>query len=130
MTALRTEIHANAQVDICGGRGEIVRLTGVIRDANVEGWFAPLISTIHTRAITTPLREVVLDIRDLEYANAAFWRCMVRWLKRIQSTSPAPYRLRVLCNLRRTWQAVALPTLRVFGVDVSGIEHIVLEEAS
>ena len=92
-----------------------VAFAGLMREAHPDTWFVPLINEAHGRAVNDRLREVVLDIRQLSYANAAAWKCLVYWLKRMHQDSRAGYQLRILCEQAHSWQHVGMPALRVFG---------------
>jgi hypothetical protein len=92
-----------------------VAFEGLMREPHPDTWFLPLINEAHGHAVNDRLREVVLDIRQLSYANAAAWKCLVYWLKRMHQDSRAGYRLRILCEQAHSWQHVGMPALRVFG---------------
>src|SRR5262245_6934064 len=95
---------------------QTVRLAGVLREVDTDVWLSPVFTEVHDRAVETRLREVVLDLRRLEYANAGVWRCIVEWLRRIRE-SRWQYRLRVRSELSYRWQRVGLPALSIFGDD-------------
>ena len=90
---------------------------GVFREQNVEEWFRPLIDELHARAVTLKLDEVVLDLRQLEYANAAAWKCLVYWMRLLQDDGNARYNVRIVANEAHRWQRVGMPSLQVFGRD-------------
>jgi hypothetical protein len=92
-----------------------VAFEGLMREPHPDAWFVPLIDEAHAKAVAEQLREVVLDIRRLSYANAAAWKCLVYWVKKMQQDRRACYRLRVLCEEAHSWQHVGMPALRVFG---------------
>jgi hypothetical protein len=93
----------------------VVAFEGLMREPHPDTWFVPLIDEAHGKAVAEQLREVVLDIRKLSYANAAAWKCLVYWVKKMQQDRRAAYRLRVLCEEAHSWQHVGMPALRVFG---------------
>ena len=89
---------------------------GVIREADPESWLGPLVDELHGAALRTQVETLEVDLRELEYANAAAWKCFVYWLKRMADDS-AQYHLHFLCNESHRWQQVGMSTLRVFGGD-------------
>jgi hypothetical protein len=95
----------------------IIAFEGLMREPHPDTWFVPLIDEVHGKAVAEQLRELVLDIRRLSYANAAAWKCLVYWVKKMQQDRRAYYRLRVLCEEAHSWQHVGMPALRVFGGD-------------
>jgi len=119
--------RATARVLLWGGPAKnVVHMAGVIREVNAEEWLAPLLSDIHQTALTRGLKEVELDIRALEYANAALWRALVVWIKQIRER-PGTYNLRVTWDRGRRWQEIALTTLRVFGFDPKTGDRVLIE---
>jgi hypothetical protein len=87
---------------------------GVIREADPASWLGPLVDELHGAALRTQVESVEVDLRELEYANAAAWKCFVYWLKRMADDN-ARYRLHFLCEESHRWQQVGMSTLRVFG---------------
>lgn len=122
----RRVVRSTVRVDVWAAPGNVVRMTGVMREPDVGSWLVPLIEEIHAGALEAKLDEVVLDIRTLEYANAALWRCLVLWLKRIRDASET-YRLRLISNPVHRWQSVGVPALKVFGLDAQGTERLIVE---
>jgi hypothetical protein len=55
---------------------QTVRISGVLREIDTDEWLSPLLSDVHEQAVAHALPEVVLDLRDLTYANAALWKCI------------------------------------------------------
>jgi hypothetical protein len=98
-------------------RANRLELSGSLREPHPDEWFDPLIKEIHSEAIAARLEEVELDIRELEYANAAVWKCFVAWLRLIRTDAQAAYNLRIRSDPKYTWQRVGLASLAVFGGD-------------
>jgi hypothetical protein len=115
-----------AQVEVWPAASNIVRMSGVMRESNISLWLLPLIDQIHSKALQSGFEEVVLDIRALEYANAALWRCLVHWVKRVCQSATVTYKLRILSDPSRSWQQIGVPTLRAFSLDTSGTERLIL----
>jgi hypothetical protein len=97
---------------------------GILREPNLERWFYPMVDEVHQRAVDQKLREVVIDLRRLEYANAAAWKGLVYWLRRLREDPAAVYRIRIRANEAHRWQRVGMPSLQVFGQDRLIIESI------
>jgi hypothetical protein len=93
-----------------------VAFRGIIREPDPASWLVPLIEEMHAAARHSELATVQVDLRELEYANAAAWKCFVFWLKRM-ADDRVSYRLHFLCNESHRWQSVGMSTLRVFGGD-------------
>jgi len=104
--------------------GGVVRIAGVFRDTGSEPWLYNLFAEIHQEAQTQQLEEVVLDLRNLTYANADAWRNLILLLRLIKGPPRATYRLRVRTNLSYQWQRVGIPILSAFGGSMLSIEAI------
>jgi hypothetical protein len=115
--------HGDARVSMRLAGNAFVHIEGVMREANVDDWLRPLIEDVHRYTVDMQCTEVALDIRKLEYANAALWRCIVAWLKRIRDDEHARYNLRLCANVTHRWQQLGVPMLTVFGVD-----RLIIEE--
>ncbi len=98
-------------------RSNVLRISGILRDPEVQSWLYPLFEDVHRAAAHSKLSEVVLDLRALEYANAAAWRCIVLWLRLLREDQHARYRLHIQSQPRYQWQRVGIPALVAFGQD-------------
>jgi hypothetical protein len=101
-------------LQIASTAGGAVVFKGVIREPDPASWFGPLIDELHASAVRLELATVEVDLRALEYANAAAWKFFVYWLRRI-ADDHARYELHFLCEAAYRWQEVGMSTLRVFG---------------
>jgi hypothetical protein len=118
-------LEGTARIMMMGGaEGNQMTMEGVVRDEDVASSVTPLIEEMHRHAVDKSLREVVLDLRRLEYANAAFWKCIVVWLKRIRQDQTARYNLRLVASPEHSWQRIGVPALRVFGADRLVVEGL------
>lgn len=122
MTLLPRPIVRSALRVVSPGAATLV-LEGVFREPNAEEWFCPLVDDVHRRAVTEDYPEVVLDLSNLEYANASAWKCFVYWLRKLRADERAHYNLRIRTNQRHRWQRIGMPSLIVFGQDRLIIEN-------
>jgi hypothetical protein len=107
-------------VRISGGgpdKANLIVFEGTLREPDPSEWLTPLIDEVHEQSIAERVKELVLDLRRLSYANAAGWKCFVYWVKRMNQDRRARYRLSILCSHEHQWQEVGMPALRVFGGD-------------
>ena len=114
LASLRQRI-GNATVEIGVSPGNLVRLQGVLREPGHQRELASLLESIHLDAVRLSVSEIVLDLRELSYASADFWRSLVLWLRWMQSPPVAKYKLRILANPLHNWQSIGMSTLSVFG---------------
>ncbi|HZS40075.1 MAG TPA: hypothetical protein VFF06_24765 [Polyangia bacterium] len=97
------------------GSHNVVAFEGVLREQDPAAWLCPLIDTIHARATDEHFKEVVLDLRRLEYANAAAWKCIVYWVQLLKDGGESSYHLRIYSDDKHRWQHIGMTALRVFG---------------
>ncbi len=102
--------------------GNVVKLAGVLRDADVGVWLRPVIQEVHRNAMARALEQVIVDIRQVEYANASAWKCFVYWLRLLEDEDGAAYTLKLLCDESRRWQSSGVPFLSVFSQNRLSIE--------
>lgn len=114
--------RGSAVVDVGAPPGNVVRVRGVFRETGGDPWLYSLLEVIHGEAQAAHLPEVVLDLRELSYANADGWRNLVLLLRLMKGPPVASYKLRMLTNMAHQWQRVGIPTLSVFGAGVLTIE--------
>ena len=115
MGLLRRDIeHANARVKVGASLPHVVRIEGVVSDPDVATWLKSFVEEIHGEAVRARLREVMVDITQLEYASAAMWKCFILWLKMLREDDAARYNLRIHCDPQRRWQQVGTSMLRAF----------------
>src|SRR5690349_21829133 len=77
---------------------------GTLREADIHVWLSALVDEVHERAVGRKLAEVIVDLRELEYANAATWRCFIYWLRKLDAESRRKYTLRIRGDASRSWQ--------------------------
>ena len=117
-------IVGTTKIEIGLPPGHVMKLSGILRDANVQSWLFPLLEQVHREALESTLAEVVLDVRDLTYASADGWRSLMLWLRLIRDTPGGGFKLRLLTNLSHQWQLVGIPTLVIFGG-----HHLIVESS-
>lgn len=87
---------------------------GVLREADIHVWLSTLVDEVHERAVVRRLPEVIVDLRQLEYANAAAWKCFVYWIQKLDGESRGKYTLRIRGNAGHSWQGVGIRALLPF----------------
>lgn len=125
MLTARSLKEGTISVEIGTSYGNVVKMAGVLRDPTIQSWLWPELQKVHSEAVATRLREVVLDLRDLSYSTADGWRILMAWLRLFRSTSHTGLRLRLIANFDHQWQHVGISTLVIFGG-----EQLIVETAS
>ena len=100
------------------GPGLTLRLVGNA-DLRAAQAFALFVRQAESAAIDGRLREVTIDLRQLEFMNAVCLRELAAWVSRLQAMPEATrYRLRLVTDPRRHWQRLSLPMLKCFGTEL------------
>lgn len=120
--APRKICRGSTVVEVGLSPGNVVRVSGVFRETGEEPWLQDLLVSIHEEAQRIRLDELLLDLRDLTYANAEGWRNLVLLLRLLNGPPRASYKLLMLTNMAHQWQRVGIPTLSVFGGSMLNIE--------
>jgi hypothetical protein len=97
-----------------------VRLTGVA-DMRASSVLDDMLSKLHTEALKNQVKEVVVDIRELEFMNSACVLKFVSWLSKLDE-STEKYKIRFLSSAKYHWQQRSLHALRAFAADCLTIE--------
>jgi hypothetical protein len=92
-------------------------------DTAIVGQLAALIEELHGQLVTSGAREIVVDIRGLEFMNASCFNVLVNWLSLIHDLEPEQrYHLHFSTNLSMPWQKRSLNTLSCFATDLVVLE--------
>jgi len=99
-----------------------LRLVGSADTAIVKQ-LAALIEELHGRLVSAGVRDIVVDIRSLEFMNASCFNVLVNWLGLIHELEPHQrYRLHFTTNHSIPWQRRSLHTLSCFATDLVVVE--------
>ena len=99
-------------------RGIVVRFSGT----GDMGASAPLIAflkQLHTEACRVGIREVVIDICNLDFMNSSCFKCFVWWISIVGDMDDVErYRVRFVSNPGLHWQRRSLEALESFAPEV------------
>ena len=85
---------------------------------------AAALTGVHERALAAKLREVIVDLRALEFATSSSLKAFVTWLQSIHELGPeTQYRVIVRSSAEHTWQARSLRALKAFAGELMTIEE-------
>jgi hypothetical protein len=76
---------------------------------------------LHQQAVSRELREVTLELWDLEFINSSCLKAMVAWIYKVD-TEGQPYKIRLLRDASLHWQRTSIATLQRLAPDVVIIE--------
>lgn len=98
--------------------GLALRLVGNA-DLRAATAFATFVRQAEAVAVAARLREVTIDLRELEFMNAVCLRELAAWVSRLQAMpATTRYRLRFITDPGRHWQRLSLPMLKCFGTEL------------
>ena len=105
--------------------GEAVLVTKLVGNADMaakEG-LDGLLPRLHDRALETSTREVVIDMRELEFMNSSCFKSFVTWISALSELEPEKqYKIKLQSKPELHWQRRSLHALRCFAVDLISIE--------
>jgi hypothetical protein len=113
---LVTETHINkSSID--------VKLVGTAESSSMEQ-LGNYLQQLHDTASTSKLREVIVDLRGLEFMNSSCFKKFVTWMSNLQDTPPeSQYNVRFVSDERKHWQSRSLGALACFAVDLIRLEN-------
>jgi hypothetical protein len=104
------------------GSGVLLKLFG---SAESEAMAAldDLLIKVHARAVEGGVREVTIDMRNLEFMNSSCFKAFVSWIGEVQDLeTQRQYRIRFLSDDQKHWQRRSLGALSCFAVDLIQVE--------
>jgi hypothetical protein len=99
-----------------------VRLVGSAETMAVAS-LGRLLGKVHGEAMRLAVREVTVDVRDLEFMNSSCFKAFVSWLSALQDLEPnKQYRIRFLSDARKHWQRRSLGALSSFATNLIQVD--------
>ncbi len=83
-----------------------------------------LLNRTHSEATRLGAKNVVVDIRQLEFMNSSCFKCFLTWITEIQELdTESRYKIEFLSNPELHWQKRSLHSLRCFAVELISISE-------
>src|SRR5689334_217909 len=79
------------------------------------------LAQLHQQALSRELREVTLELMELEFINSSCLKAMVAWIYKVD-TEGRPYKIRLLRDASLHWQRTSIATLQRLAPEVVVIE--------
>jgi hypothetical protein len=99
-----------------------LRLVGTA-ESDAMGLLGPLLKKVHAEALGHHVREVTVDLRDLEFMNSSCFKVFVSWVGELEDVAPErQYRIRFLSDENKHWQGRSLGALMCFATHLICIE--------
>jgi hypothetical protein len=92
--------------------------TGEAEGARVLDRFLGL---LHDEALSQELREVTIELAELEFINSSCLKAMVAWIYKVD-TEGRPYTIRLVRDAAMHWQRTSLATLQRLAPEVVVIQ--------
>ncbi len=78
-----------------------------------------LLERMHAESRRLGIKEVVVDLKHLEFMNSSCFKSFVSWITNIQELEPdQQYKVKFLSNPSMHWQKRSLHSLRCFAVEL------------
>jgi hypothetical protein len=79
------------------------------------------LGVMHQHALARELREVVLELWELEFINSSCLKAMVAWIYKVD-TEGRPYKIRLLRDASLHWQRTSIATLQRLAPEIVIVE--------
>jgi len=113
---------ADFVADVAHGEVAVLRLVGSADNATTTP-LGTLIAALHDELIERKTREIVVDMRGLDFVSSSCFKQLLGWLGRLQELAEADrYRIRFRVNPSIAWQKHSLHALSCFDTDLIAIE--------
>jgi hypothetical protein len=81
-----------------------------------------LLTRSHSEAVRLGAKDVVVDLRQLEFMNSSCFKCFLSWITEIQELDPdSRYKVNLLSSSQLHWQKRSLHSLRCFAVELISV---------
>lgn len=82
-----------------------------------------LLTGVHSEAQRLDLREVVVDMRELEFMNSSCFKAFVSWAGLAEELEQSrQYKIRIVSDRSKHWQRRSLAALACFAADLIRVE--------
>lgn len=99
-------------------------LTGTA-DVTAEPGLGELLGRLHRESMRAAVRQVVVDLRALEFMNSSCFKCFITWIVAVRRL-PADqhYKIRFLSNPDLHWQRRSLHAISYFGGELVSVDAV------
>ena len=113
------ELHSEATYVAPGVN---VRLVGSA-ESSAMAPLGDLLGRLHGEAVRLAVREVTIDMRDLEFMNSSCFKAFVSWVGHVEELAlERQYQIRFLSDEKKHWQARSLGALMCFATHIIRVE--------
>lgn len=110
---METVEHDQVRVTLQLGTRPLLQLSGVLREQDVDDWLNPFLQLVEKR-IKEVGHSLTIDVRDLEYMNAASFRTVASWIKELTRHDDCSY-VEIRTNSKHRWQVTGVHAIKVVG---------------
>ncbi|MEZ4450680.1 MAG: hypothetical protein R3B09_14455 [Nannocystaceae bacterium] len=92
-------------------------------DARVDRDLDAFLSRVHAVVEAEPTREVIVDLRALEFMNSSCFKGFITWIVQVRRMEPERrYHIRMLSTSKYPWQKRSLHAISYFGGELISID--------
>lgn len=127
MTTLTLPVEKIAELAVRARfEGERIELDLVgTADLRVAGELDQVLQCVHDQAVSRHLRQVDVNLKELEFMNSSCFKSFVSWIGRLQELPEGQqYRVRLLSDPNVIWQKRSLQALSCFAANLITVEHV------
>lgn len=94
-------------------------------DLRVAGELDQILQRVHEEAVGRKLRQVDVNLKELEFMNSSCFKSFVSWIGRLQELPEGQqYKVRLLSDPSVIWQKRSLQALSCFAANLISVEHV------
>jgi hypothetical protein len=118
---IRTE-ELRSEMTLANETSVQVRLVGTAESEAMSA-LGDLLGKLHLAAVENAVREVTIDMRDLEFMNSSCFKAFVSWVGHVEELAlERQYQIRFLSDEKKHWQARSLGALMCFATHIIRVE--------
>lgn len=88
-------------------------------DMQAHDLLQALLVDAHTEAWRLMVKEVAVNLRELDFMNSSCFKCLVTWINRVQSSEPSHrYQIRFVTKHGVYWQRRGVESLKHYADEV------------
>lgn len=104
----------------CSQSGDSITVTMLgTADIPARAALDSLLTQLHSESTRLGVKQVVVDLAQLEFMNSSCFKSFVSWIEQVQNLdSPSQYRIQFVSNPDMHWQRRSLKALSCFAAEI------------
>lgn len=89
----------------------VVRCVGTLDFTDSSAVMQPELMRLHREVLAAKVPRVELNLAGVEYMNSSGLKGFMAWFLAVDALEPGPYRIDIVYDAKKTWQAVSLAAM-------------------